>query len=307
MKILQFAVLAAMIVFALNPSAARACACGCGVFDVGGDTMVAGGAGREVFIEYDYLDQTTNWSGAARAPAANNTDKEIKSNFLVVGGQVMINPDWSLMGELPVTNRAFHTTAPGAPTTFNDTSLGDVRLMAVYTGLSKDMSTGLIAGVRLPTGDFRAAGFDRDVQIGTGSTGLLLGAYHSGAIGGGENWTYLVQGLADIPLAGQGGYLPGDEVDASAAITYGGWRSKDGKMKLEPLLQLIGSLRASDHGPAADPDNTGYQRLLISPGLQLNAGNWRLYGDVEFPVAQYVKGNQLIAPEQFKLVLSRAF
>jgi hypothetical protein len=169
------------------------------------------------------------------------------------------------------------------------------------------MSTGLIAGVRVPTGDFRAAGFDRDVEIGSGSTDLLLGGYHSGQVGGNENWTYLVQGLADLPVAGQGGYVPGDEVDASASITYGGWSSKDGKLKLEPLLQLIGSLRAPDHGPAADPDNTGYQRLLISPGVQLNAGNWKLYGDIEFPIAQYVKGNQLIAPEQFKLVLSRSF
>ncbi|HEY5008484.1 MAG TPA: hypothetical protein VII42_10790 [Caulobacteraceae bacterium] len=307
MKFLQLAALAATIVLALNPSAARACACGCGVFDVGGDTMIAGDAAHEVFVEYDYLDQTTNWNGAKQAPAANNTDKEIKSNFLVVGGQVMINQDWSLMGELPVTNRAFRTTDPGMATTFNDTSLGDIRLMAVYTGLSKDMSTGLIAGVRLPTGDFRAAGFDRDVEIGSGSTDLLLGAYHSGAVGKSETWTYLVQAFADVPLAGQDGYVPGDEVDASAAITYGGWSSKDGKLKLEPLLQLIGSLRAPDHGPAADPDNTGYQRLLISPGVQLVAGNWKLYGDVEFPVAQYVKGNQLIAPEQFKLVLSRSF
>ena len=119
MKFLQLAALAATIVLALNPSAARACACGCGVFDVGGDTMIAGDAAHEVFVEYDYLDQTTNWNGAKQAPAANNTDKEIKSNFLVVGGQVMINQDWSLMGELPVTNRAFRTTDPGMATTFN--------------------------------------------------------------------------------------------------------------------------------------------------------------------------------------------
>ena len=268
MKFLQFAALSAAAILMLNPGPAWACACGCGVFDVGGHTMVPNGAGYEVFVEYDDLDQTTNFDGAGRAPAANNTDKEIKSNFLVVGGQVMINQDWSLMGEIPVTNRAFRTTDPGAPKTFNAASLGDIRLMAVYTGLSHDMSTGLIAGVRLPTGDFRAAGFSRDVEIGSGSTGLLLGGYHSGSVGGNENWTYLVQALADLPVAGQDGYMPGDEVDASASITYGGWSSRDGKLRLEPLLQLIGSLRAADHGPAADPDNTGYQRLLISPGVQ---------------------------------------
>jgi hypothetical protein len=307
MKFLQLAAGFAAAALMLNPGAVWACACGCGVFDVGGDTMVANGAAHEVFVEYDDLDQTTNFAGAARAPAANNTDKEIKSNFLVVGGQVMLNQDWSLMGEIPLTNRAFRTTDPGSPTTFNAASLGDIRVMAVYTGLSHDMSTGLIAGVRLPTGDFRAAGFDRDVEIGSGSTDLLLGGYHSGQVGGNENWTYLVQALSDLPVAGQDGYTPGDEVDASASITYGGWSSKDSKLKLEPLLQLIGSLRASDHGPAANPDNTGYQRLLISPGVQLDVGNWKLYGDIEFPVAQYVKGNQIIAPEQFKLVLSRAF
>ncbi len=307
MKILLRLALAIMVAGLLRPSFAQACACGCGVFDVGGDTMIPNGARHEVFVEYDYLDQTTNWSGPSQAPAANNTDKEIKSNFLVLGGQMMINENWTVMAEVPVTNRAFRTTDPGTPTTFNDTSLGDIRLMAVYTGLSHDMSTGLIAGVRIPTGDFHAAGFDRDVEIGSGSTDLLLGAYHSGMMGKSDNWTYLLQALADLPVAGQDGYLPGDEIDASAAITYGGWVSKDGKLKLEPLLQLIGALRASDHGPNADPGNTGYQRLLISPGLQLVAGTWKFYGDVEFPVVQNVTGNQLIAPQQFKLVLSKAF
>jgi hypothetical protein len=306
MKFLLMAAVAAATILLL-PTAALACACGCGVFDVGGDTMVASGSGHEVFVEYDFLDQTENWSGSSRAPAADNTDKRITSNFVVVGGQFMLNHDWGVMVEVPVTNRSFTTTDPGALTTFRDTSLGDLRLMGVYTGVSKDMSTGLIAGLRVPTGDWRAAGFDRDVEIGSGSTDLLLGGYHFGAIGKSADWSYLVQAFADVPFAEQGGYWPGDELDVSAAVTYGGWSVGGGKIKIEPLLQVLGSFRAHDHGPAGDPDNTGYQRILLSPGLQVSNGTWSLYGDAEFAVYQYVTGNQLIAPQQFKLVLSKAF
>lgn len=306
MKFLPLAPLLAALFALLAPSTALACACGCGVFDVGGDTMVASDTGRELFVEYDFLDQTQNWSGPKKAPAADNTDKHIRTSFWMLGGQVAVGHDWSLMVEVPVTDRTFITTDPGTLSRFHDTSLGDVRITGVYTGLSRDASTGLVAGVKLPTGDWRARGFDRDVDIGSGSTDLLLGAYHHGAISRAGDWTYLVEALAQIPVATQGGYGPGVEVDASASAAYGGW-SIGGKVEVEPLVQLIASYRASDRGPAADPDNTGYQRVLISPGLQVSSGRWKLYGDVEFPVYQRVTGNQLIAPEQFKVVVSRAF
>ena len=39
------------------------------------------------------------------------------------------------------------------------------------------MSTGLIFGVKLPTGDWKFAGFDRDTEIGSGSTDVLVGGY----------------------------------------------------------------------------------------------------------------------------------
>ena len=49
--------------------------------------------------------------------------------------------------------------------------------MGMYTGFSNDMSKGIIFGVQLPTGNYTAPGFDRDTQIGTGSTDLILGAF----------------------------------------------------------------------------------------------------------------------------------
>ena len=56
-------------------------------------------------------------------------------------------------------------------------------ITGVYSGFSQDMSTGLIFGVNLPTGDFRFAGFDRDVEIGSGSTDVIVGGYHQGKFG----------------------------------------------------------------------------------------------------------------------------
>ncbi len=50
----------------------------------------------------------------------------------------------------------------------------------MYTGLSEDMSLGLLAGFKLPTGDHTYNDFDRDTSLGTGSTDLLLGAYKIG-------------------------------------------------------------------------------------------------------------------------------
>ena len=60
-------VIAALGLAPLCPSLANACACGCGLFDVGTSAMYANNAGGVVFLEYDFMDQGRNWSGR-RAP-----------------------------------------------------------------------------------------------------------------------------------------------------------------------------------------------------------------------------------------------
>ncbi len=221
----------------------------------------------------------------------------------------MINRDWGVMVEVPLTDRTFRTEndAGTGVATFNHTALGDVRLMGVYTGFSQDMSTGLTFGVKLPTGDWRYGGFDRDTSIGTGSTDLLVGGYHQGAITSDHRWNWFAQVLADLPLATQGGYRPGNEVDGAAGVSFSAGALAGGKVRITPLLQLLGSLRAVDSGPQANPDGSGYQRLMLSPGVEVRAGKWRLYGDVEVPLRQRVYGDQLVAPALFKLIVSRGF
>ncbi len=221
----------------------------------------------------------------------------------------MFNRSWGVMVEVPYWLRSFKTDLgpPTGVTTFNHSALGDVRLMGVYSGFSADMSTGLTFGVKLPTGDFRYANYDRDTEIGTGSTDVLLGGYHLGAITRDNSFSYFVQGLLDIPVASQGGYKPGAEFDGAVGAYYRGWMVAGGKVRISPVAQFIVSSRDKDSGVNANPDNSGYTRGIVSPGIEIAAGDWKLYGDVEAPVYQNYKGNQLSAHEAFKLILSRNF
>src|SRR5208282_1300932 len=83
----------------LAPSMVYACACGCGVFDVATSSMLPNGTGGMAFLQYDYQDQNHNWSGTSQAPAANNSDKEIETDFITIGLQYMFNSSWGVQVE----------------------------------------------------------------------------------------------------------------------------------------------------------------------------------------------------------------
>jgi hypothetical protein len=256
-----------------------------------------------LFAEYDFLDQTHNWSGTSRAPAANNDDKEIRSDFFLAGGQYMFNEDWGVMAEIPYTDRAFTTETGSGVGTFNHSSLGDIRLLGVYSGFSPDMSLGIIFGVKLPTGDHTYPNFDADTEIGSGSTDVLLGAYKTGALTATQSFNWFAQALWQHQVATQDQYRPGPELNGAAGISYNDW-SLGSNASLAPILQILLSERGRDGGAAADPANTGYQRAIVSPGLSLSVNQWKLYADVEVPIYQHMNGNQLVAPYALKFIAS---
>jgi hypothetical protein len=290
----------------LMPEQAHACACGCGVFDVGTSTMMPTDAGGTVWFEYDFMNQQTNWHNGSEASKADNPDKVLRSNFFQVGGQYMFNRTWGIMGEIPFTDRFFKTTDEdtGNLTHAQHSAFGDIHLQGIYSGFSDDMSSGLTFGFKLPTGDFRYSGFDRDTAIGSGSTDWLLGGYHMGALAGQFDW--FANGVWDHPFLTQGGYHPGDEVDGAIGSYYSGFDLGDSG-KIAPLLQLIGSQRWQDSGSAANAPNSGYQRLLISPGVEYDIDAVKMYGDVEFPIYQHVNGDQIVAPVFFKFIVGYSF
>ncbi|TAK99625.1 MAG: hypothetical protein EPO08_15825 [Rhodospirillaceae bacterium] len=295
-------------VVVLCPEPASACACGCGVFDVGTASMFPTGTGGFAYLEYEFLNQDRNWNGTSRAPAADNDDKDIKTHFLTAGLNYTFNHSWGIQVQLPYWERYFKTTDSdtGTIVSFDHGSIGDVRLMGVYTGFSGDMSTGVRFGLKLPTGDHTYPGFDRDTEIGTGSTDALLGAYHMGRFASDSDFSWFIQVMWDQPFADEDHYRPGAEINGTLGLYYEGWTIGD-KLKISPVLQVLGSHRAQDSGANSNRPNSGYDRVLISPGLEFNAGSYKVNVDVGIPAYQNMIGNQLTAPEFIKLVVGYNF
>ena len=288
------------------PGLAAACAFGCGVFEVGTSSMFPTHTGGMAFVEEDYMNQDRNWSGTSSAPAAVNPDKSIRTWFTTVGAEYLFNRSWGVMIEVPYWQRQFMTTlAGGSVGTFDHGALGDVRVKGIYTGFSADLSSGLTFGLKLPTGDSSYAHFDPDVEIGSGSTDVLLGAYHLDSLTADNRWSWFVNALWQEPIAHKANYRPGGEIDAAGGIYYGALSF--GTVRVTPIVQLEVTYRAHDGGPDGDPVNTGYTRAFAAPGIELDAGALRLYADVGLPLYTNASGNQLVAPLIFKFNVAWRF
>ena len=305
------------LVVTLTPSLSWACACGCSVFDVGTPSLIPNGAGGTVWFEYDFMNQYINWHATQPSSGANNDDKQIKTHFLTAGGQYMFNRSWGLMVTVPYTIRTFRTQGDGNNINqYNHANFGDVRIWGMYTGLSEDMSLGLLAGFKLPTGDHTYNDFDRDTSIGTGSTDLLLGAYKIGNLPkriGNVSLTFrdrpfnwYIQAAYEYPFSTTGNYTPGKEFNGALGAFYD--FGKVGQLtELAPFLSILGSVRTHDLGLEADTPNSGYDRMLLAPGGEIGFQNYHWYADIEFPIFQFVNGNQLTTPYLIKTIFSYDF
>ena len=284
-----------------------ACACGCGIFDVGTSSMFPSGQGGAVFAEYDFMDQNHNWSKDSKASGDDNPDKQIRTSFVNLGMQYMFDRSWGIQVELPYDHRYFKTTDDDTGDIVSSThsATGDMRIRGIYTGFSPDMSTGITFGFKVPTGDWTNPNFDRDTEIGSGSTDALIGIYHRGNITSDNSFSYFVQDNLDQPFLTQGGYLPGTENDAAFGAYYNEWAMAG--VKITPVAEIKNSYRSRDRGWAADPTDSGYERVLLSPGLELDYKRVMMYFDVGFPVYQHVNGDQLVSSALYKVTVSYMF
>ena len=310
---------ATILLVSLRPGISWACACGCGVFEVATPSLLPTSAGGIVWTEYDYMNQYIDWHATTPASGTQNNDKRLKTDFVTVGGQYMFNHSWGVMMEVPYWERNYRGAYVGNNEdikSFDMNSVGDIRIMGMWTGLSEDMSTGFLGGLKVPSGDYHYPWFDRDTQIGTGSTDLLLGAYHQGTFPSqlgslpltfrDRPFNWYAQGMYDVPFAFQDKYKPGREVDAALG-TYYNFGAVGPLTELAPMLSFLGSDRLNDRGANADVADSGYDKLQIGLGFETAFEFLRAYADIELPIYRNMTGYQLVAPWATKLVVSYNF
>jgi len=286
---------------AMMPSQASACACGCGMFSVGMPGLgLPTQSGMAINLQTTFLNQDQAMQGTSKIPLSQSSDKHINTIFYNLNVQYQINRSWGIMAMVPYWQRKFTTdenfgAIPPQINNYSTDSLSDIRIEGIYTGLSDDMSTGLIIGLKLPTGTHTATGFDRDTQPGTGTTDILIGGYQWGNLA--PNWSWYAQGIYRNALDSGNGYRPGNSLHLVGAIHYDGLRFK---YHVAPMLQVNFNNRLSDSGSSSDPANSGLRSVFITPGLLFNLGrHWLANVEMYIPVYYHVTGIQLVPKQDF--------
>lgn len=320
------------MIMAFAPARVHACS-SCPSGNTGTSYNFPDGPGGMAWMQYNFESQSQNYSDFNKAPADANHDKLIQTSTMIAGFQYFWNEKWGFQLLVPSANTLYRY-APHNGDHAGETAeahaeeghaeeghaeehqgekvvtkqwwaMGDIRLNAIYTGLSKDQSTGINLGVKLPSGNWTEPNVERSVQIGTGSTDILLGFYHRHRITMDARWSWYAQAQLDAPVISQGGYTPGIAVDMATGAYYTGLSI--GNLKIRPIAQALFTSVGNDAGSASSQQNNTFQQLSLAPGIEFEIHPVRLYADVALPVMNHVEGNQLISPVQVRVILSYAF
>ena len=297
----------AALALVLAAPAARACSsCGC---TLNSDWSSQGYTTRSGFnfdLRYDYFDQGDLRSGTHAVDRGTLTfpnEQEVQQDTL--NRNATLGVDWSpsrtfgINLQLPYFDRPHSTIAAGDTEVSSSHSrgIGDARLMVRYQGFSADLGYGVQLGVKLPTGridDTFTSGpqagqtVDRGLQLGTGTTDLLVGGYAVGTLGG--EVYYFASALWQQPLAERDGFKPGAGANVTLGLRYTGPLPGG----IVPQLQMNARIENRESGVNADVPDSGAALVYLSPGLgfpitkQLDG-----FAFVQVPVYQRVNGLQM--------------
>ena len=298
----------------LCPVAAQACAsCGCTLSSDWLSQGLASQPGTSISLRYDYIPQTSLHSdtdavdtGSIALPTDREIERYTYNHVVTATLDHQFASDWGVNVQLPYYVRPHSTFAEEttAPSHSNTEGFGDLRAMVRWQGLSTPGNvTGLEGGLVLPTGGFHRtfdAGpeqgeeVDRGLQPGTGTVQAVLGAYHFGAIT--PELDYFVQATDQFALNDREGYRPGNQFQATGALSFTHWRG------FTPQLQVNFRAMGKDSGVNADQPNSGGEQVNLSPGFSARLGA-RLtgFGFIQLPLYNRVNGYQLVPKATFSL------
>jgi hypothetical protein len=292
------------LVATLPSGAVFACAsCGCSLSSDWESQGLSSGPGLRFDVRYDYLNQNQVRSGTGKVGTwpVDGHEQELftENRYLTAGVDYRWNADWGVNVQLPYIDRshatngmAFDGTDAG---TSHTQSLGDIKVIANYMGLTEAHDFGVQLGVKLPTGshtDTFSGGaiagdpLDRGLQPGSGTTDVILGAFKFGSLS--QNWDYFAQATAQLPINSIDDYRPGNSLNVNVGFRYLGLD------KVVPQIQINSRVSAKDSGANATPDDSGGQTIYLSPGVTFPVSEKvKVYGFLQLPIYQNLNGYQL--------------
>ena len=297
---------AAALLLATACADALACsACGCTLNADWATQGLTSRTGLTADLRYDFFNQNDLRSGTGRVDRASlalPNDAEIQHQTVNRNTTLTldygITSDWGVTLTLPWLQRRHTTIAEGDTelSSSRSNSVGDVRVVARYTGFSDAQDWGLQFGLKLPTGDSHGVDFDggpqqgepldRGLQPGTGSTDLLVGAFKFGAIGETADW--FGQAQLQIPLVADRAFRPGIGANLTAGARWRGFES------VVPQVQINSRIERRESGSEADTPNSGATLVYFSPGATFAVtSSTSVYVFGQVPVWQRVTGLQL--------------
>jgi hypothetical protein len=292
----------AMLALVYSSSSFACSSCGCTLNSDWTTQGISSGEGTRFDIRFDYFKQNDYRSGTSSAnreevaaASAEVQDTTINRN-LTLSLDHNFNADWAVSVLVPFYSRSHGTYGdaypdPTAIITSSSKGIGDIRITGRYQGLSADHSSGITLGLKLPTGETNdtfndGSPLDRGLQLGTGTTDLLLGGYHFGSIN--RDWDYFAQGTLQVALNSHHDFRPGNGLNASLGVRYMGFES------VIPQLQLNTRIEKRESGAEADVANSGATLLYISPGVTIPVNkDFQAFGFVQVPIYQRVNGYQI--------------
>jgi hypothetical protein len=341
----------ATILFGGVPMFAQACAtCGC-TLSTDAATGYSTESGWRISLDSTYIDQGELRGGSSRvAPAqvvnqpsdpslgGGEIEKNTINRYLTLGISYRPNADWGFSLLVPRIDRdhttygvqtAPYTAAATASDQISDasvTGLGDVKFLVNYQGLLSTHNLGIVAGVKLPTGNYGGetedaalvgspvlfksgpnvgSALDTSLQAGTGSTDLIVGAYYYQAIS--QDFDGFINGQFQAAIAERldqpgANYRSGNQTTLSFGVRY------EAHADWVPQVQLNLLRKTADQGAFADRPDTAGTVAYLSPGISATLfDNFQMYAFVQVPLYSHLAGYQLFPRWTASVGVSKGF
>jgi hypothetical protein len=295
---------------ALTSTAASA-SCGtafCAVNTEWTSETAAGTPGGSFDLRYEHIHQNQPRAGSRRIRvgeiAHHHDEVSTRNQNLLATYSRTFESGWGFSLAAPLVSRRhlhIHNHGGGQlEERWSFTELGDLRATGRYqlavhgADTATPSRTGIIFGLKLPTGRTNVANAggdvaERSLQPGTGTTDVILGAYHhhellqSGA-------SVFAQMQYQRALNSKDEFRPG----AQFSIDLGYGRAVLDKLSVLVQLNLV--VKGRDQGAQAEPADSGSRSVFISPGLSYAfSDSMRAYAFFQQPLHQRVNGVQLTA------------